>query len=53
MPKAFKGWVDQRGWCVSQRRAGLARQLVDAAEDGKLEWVGCMPAVSLLRNYDG
>lgn len=46
--ESFEGGVGQKGWTASQRRGALARWLVDAAEDGKAQWIGKMPAVSRL-----
>ncbi|KAH7143486.1 hypothetical protein EDB81DRAFT_934753 [Dactylonectria macrodidyma] len=43
---SFEGWIGQTGWSTHQKRAALARWLVDAAEDGKTRWIGKMPAVS-------
>jgi hypothetical protein len=44
----FVGYVGQKGWAMKQRRGALARWLVDAAEDGRSEWIGGFPAVSRL-----
>lgn len=44
--EAFEGWIGQKGWSPQQKRAALARWLVDAAEDGKTRWIRKMPAVS-------
>lgn len=44
----YEGGVAQAGWTWRQKRAALARWLVDAVEEGKTEWVGKMPAVSRL-----
>ncbi len=44
----FVGWIGEKGWSFSQKRAALTRWLVDAAEVGTTEWVGKMPAVSRL-----
>ncbi|KAI3325690.1 NAD(P)-binding protein [Xylariaceae sp. AK1471] len=42
----FVGWIGEKGWTSSIRRAALARWLVDAA-DGKADsWIGKMPAIS-------
>lgn len=46
--EAFEGWIGQKGWSANQKRAALARWLVDAAEDGKPQWIRKMPAVSRL-----
>ncbi|KAJ2901832.1 hypothetical protein MKZ38_001370 [Zalerion maritima] len=46
--KTFVGYVGKPGWTGSQRRAALARWLVDAAESGAEELVGKMLAVSRL-----
>jgi hypothetical protein len=46
--KAFTGWVGEKGWQASQKRAALTRWLVDAAEGGAEEWIGKMPAVCKL-----
>ncbi|KAH6673919.1 hypothetical protein F5X68DRAFT_246659 [Plectosphaerella plurivora] len=45
---AYEGGVAQEGWSLQQKRGALARWLVDAAEDGKAQWIGKMPAVSRL-----
>lgn len=46
--ETFEGWIGQKGWVPQQKRAALARWLVDAAEDGKPRWIQKMPAVSQL-----
>lgn len=46
--ETFVGWAGAKGWSIQQKRAALARWLVDAAEGGANEWVGKMPAVSRL-----
>lgn len=46
--KTFVGWVGEKGWQASQKRAALTRWLVDAVEGGAEEWIGKMPAVSKL-----
>jgi hypothetical protein len=46
--EAFEGYIGHSGWGLSQKRGALARWLVDAAEDGKAQWIGKMPAVSRL-----
>lgn len=45
---AYVGSAAVKGWRVVQKRAALARWLVDAVEDGATEWIGKMPAVSRL-----
>jgi hypothetical protein len=45
---SFEGSIGAKGWSGSQKRAALARWLVDAVEDGKPQWIGKMPAVSRL-----
>ncbi|KAK5651253.1 hypothetical protein OQA88_12661 [Cercophora sp. LCS_1] len=44
----FEGYIGEPGWSASQKRARLARWLVDAVEDGKTKWIGKMPAISKL-----
>ncbi|KAF9889467.1 hypothetical protein FE257_007370 [Aspergillus nanangensis] len=44
----YVGPLGAAGWSHSQKRARLARWLVDATEDGATEWIGQMPAVSKL-----
>lgn len=44
--EAFEGYIGEKGWTVAQKRAALARWLVDAVEDGKPQWIRKMPAVS-------
>ncbi|OBR02673.1 NmrA family protein [Colletotrichum higginsianum IMI 349063] len=44
----FTGWIGEKGWMSSIRRAGLARWLVNAVEGKAEAWVGKMPAVSSL-----
>ncbi|KIM94119.1 hypothetical protein OIDMADRAFT_136749 [Oidiodendron maius Zn] len=44
----FVGWVAESGWSFSQKRAALARWLVDAVEGKADTWIGKMPAVSKL-----
>lgn len=44
----FAGGVGKPGWRVVQKRAALARWLVDSVENGQEGWVGKMPAVSKL-----
>ena len=46
--EVFEGWIGEKGWTAGQKRGALARWLVDAVEDGKVEWVRKMPAVSRL-----
>ncbi|ETS80731.1 hypothetical protein PFICI_08260 [Pestalotiopsis fici W106-1] len=40
------GWIGEKGWSSSIKRALLARWLVDAAEGKADEWIGKMPAIS-------
>lgn len=51
--ESFEGWIGHKGWGTSQRRAALARWLVDAVEDGKEQWIGKMPAISRLAGSKG
>ncbi|KAH7133645.1 hypothetical protein EDB81DRAFT_109173 [Dactylonectria macrodidyma] len=44
----FVGWLAHDGWSVRQKRAALARWLVDAVEGGADDWIGKMPVVSRL-----
>jgi hypothetical protein len=42
----FVGWIGEKGWTSSIKRAALARWLVDAAEGKADGWIGKMPAIS-------
>jgi hypothetical protein len=44
--EVYDGPVAGQGWSVWQKRAQLARWLVEAAVDGRRDLVGRMPAVS-------
>ncbi|CAG9985188.1 unnamed protein product [Clonostachys byssicola] len=46
--ETYEGTIGAPGWSPQQRRAALARWLVDAVEDGKQEWVRKMPAITAL-----
>jgi NAD(P)H-binding len=49
--ETFVGWIGEKGWTSSVRRAALARWLVDTAEDGGKQWVQKMPAISQLAGW--
>ncbi|KAH8197767.1 hypothetical protein TruAng_008056 [Truncatella angustata] len=38
--KPFTGWIGDKGWTFSQKRAALTKWLVDAVEDGEADWIG-------------
>ncbi|KAF3007541.1 hypothetical protein E8E13_006476 [Curvularia kusanoi] len=44
----YTGPVGKKGWTMNTNRSALARWLVDSAEDGAVEWVRKMPAVTRL-----
>ncbi|KAI0438863.1 NAD(P)-binding protein [Xylaria telfairii] len=42
----FVGWIGEKGWTTSVKRAVLTRWLADAADSKADAWVGKMPAIS-------